>query len=1006
MNEENVKQIVLNILQSWSFDINDINLERSFTIKFGKNAVRIDNLNAVTSASPRADILVTKNNRNLFIFELKADSVQIDDEDIKQGISYARLTESITPYVVITNGKDTRIFNAYNNEELKQHDENFTIKIKNFDYTLSTDIENLYYQATKYLIGMSSQNLSIFCKQQINSRMETLKGTNINDNEKYIPELFIERDAIIEYFQDFLKSDSTCFSIIGESGTGKTNVICDLALKYASDSYPNYLSYFYTCHELHNSISDNLKEDFNLHFTQQNTEEQIIKKLTEFSDKQTIIFFDAVDEKNNNDFPVEFNNFVRIAKDKGIKICFTCKDIEYERFLRNNGNPTFITKTIYSIDDSSISFSLNNFSEDEYKKIESRYKEKFNLLDVPKDIAYELKNGFMLRIYAEIHKNKRKFQAENIIEMMHEYLEQKLAKMYNSQDDKDIANNIFVETGKHIWEQSIGKDVNVFPIMYRMSDKILEKDLKTALNLRINERIPNELFEHKILQKNVYEDVFISFYYTRFRDYVIGFKYLKLDTLSEVEFSNLLPTLYSSNIGISIVQWYYQFANNNHKKIIEQFFISKVLIFINEYNYLIDKYFKEIKDIICPNIKEKIAIGIVKEPANPYYFFYPAQHNNDIVTFFDNYSSYNNAYQNIGGISAALNIDDECDMKATAFKRLIEDVLRTLEIPHNRGLGAYPKYYPKSFLNPKNNPIILNERAYSLFDNYSHLLGYKYQINSQESHFTYSRYKQGVFPIKIDDILDKIKKLRIKIFLDMPDNTDFSNTVFSLDTDGNVLEYDEEKINNFINTNKILPNINIEGIDELEKSLYLYKPFSDTLDAPLPKPDLIEKKPLEICESIEGKIVNRLGEDIIYDVYSKTQRNKYCKQWTYKMYNAYIAYIEEFFPSIKKYLYTYSNLPITINYKINDCNDNINNSLYCQFCYEILFKQDQTKLIKLAKVNSFSSEYKGWRIMPAYPETMEENAVRMISDEIKNIYKEIAVEEYIKLPDNHYIYQF
>ncbi len=1006
MNEENIKQIVLNILQNWGFDKDEIQLETSFTIKFGKSVARVDNLKPITTASPRADILVTKNNKNLFVFELKADSVQIDDEDIKQGISYARLTESITPYVVITNCKETRIFNAFNNKELKQDDENFTIKIKNFDYTLSTDIENLYYQATKYLIGMSSQNLSIFCKQQIESRMETLKGTNINDDEKYIPELFIEREAIVECFEDFLKSDSTCFSIIGESGTGKTNVICDLALKYASDNYPNYLSYFYTCHELYNSIGDNLKEDFNLHFTQQNTEEQIVKKLADFSDKQTIIFFDAIDERNNNNFPVEFNNFVRIAKDKGIKICFTCKDIEYERFLKNNGNPTFITKSIYSIDNSNISFSLNNFSDNEYKKVESCYKEKYDLLDIPSDISYELKNGFMLRIYSEIHKNKRKFRAQNIVEMMQEYLEQKLAKMYNSQYDKDIANNILIETARHIWEQSIGKDVNAFPTIYRMSDKILEKDLKTALNLRINEKIPNELFEHKILQKNLYEDIFISFYYTRFRDYIIGFMSLKLDTLSSLEFSNLLPTLYSSNIGISIVQWYYQFANSNHKELIEQFFIGKILSFISAYNYLIDMYFKELKDIICPNVKEKIAIGIIKEPINPFYFFYPAKTNNDIITFFDDYDSYKNAYESIGGISTALNIDDECNMKAIAFKRLIEDVLRALKNPYSRVFGGYPKYYPKSFFNPKNNKIILNERVYSLFDNYSHLLGYKYQVNLQESDFSYSRYKQNIFPIKINDVLNKIKRLKIKIFLDNAENTDFDKTIFSFDGNDNVLEYDDCKINSFIKSNRILPDIKVEGIDELENHLRLYKHFSDTLDFPLPKPDIETKIPLKIYETINGTTVSRLGDDIIRDIYSKKQRNKYYRQWFYKMYNVYISYVEEFFPRIKNYLYTYSNLPIAINYKINDCDDDINNSLHCQFCYEILYNQDQDELVKLTEVNSFSSKYNGWRMMPAYPETIEENVILMISDEIKNIYKRIAMEENIELFENHYISHF
>lgn len=77
--------------------------------------------------------------------------------------------------------------------------------------------------------------------------------------------------------------------------------------------------------------------------------------------------------------------------------------------------------------------------------------------------------------------------------------------------------------------------------------------------------------------------------------------------------------------------------------------------------------------------------------------------------------------------------------------------------------------------------------------------------------------------------------------------------------------------------------------------------------------------------------------------------------------------------------------------------------MHCEFNYSILMKQKHNKPVKIIQTNNLHKEYWGSMLMPAYPETMEENAIRMISDEIKNIYKRIAMEENIELPDNHYI---
>jgi hypothetical protein len=53
------------------------------------------------------------------VIELKNDSLTIDQDDIDQGISYARLlADNITPFTIISNGTSIRIFDTISRKEL------------------------------------------------------------------------------------------------------------------------------------------------------------------------------------------------------------------------------------------------------------------------------------------------------------------------------------------------------------------------------------------------------------------------------------------------------------------------------------------------------------------------------------------------------------------------------------------------------------------------------------------------------------------------------------------------------------------------------------------------------------------------------------------------------------------------------------------------------------------------------------------------------------------------
>lgn len=173
MNEEDIRgKLLLPFLNDLGFDLSEISLEKTFTIRLGKSQQTIKG---------RSDILCKRNGKNLFIIELKSDSISITQNDIDQGISYARLLlDDIAPFTIITNGKTTRVFDSISREELKGTISDKSTFWKN-EYTLSTDDEiRIRYEALKNFISLSPENLKTFCETQVYDRMGHIIGNTDN----------------------------------------------------------------------------------------------------------------------------------------------------------------------------------------------------------------------------------------------------------------------------------------------------------------------------------------------------------------------------------------------------------------------------------------------------------------------------------------------------------------------------------------------------------------------------------------------------------------------------------------------------------------------------------------------------------------------------------------------------------------------------------------------------------------------------------------------------------
>jgi hypothetical protein len=80
------------------FESHELSFENSFPIRLGRFTARVDTQKQITTASPRLDILVKHNGTNLFVIEVKNDSINLGDDDKEHAINYARIVHPMAPF--------------------------------------------------------------------------------------------------------------------------------------------------------------------------------------------------------------------------------------------------------------------------------------------------------------------------------------------------------------------------------------------------------------------------------------------------------------------------------------------------------------------------------------------------------------------------------------------------------------------------------------------------------------------------------------------------------------------------------------------------------------------------------------------------------------------------------------------------------------------------------------------------------------------------------------------
>lgn len=583
LSEEDIRtRVVATWLADHGFTAENISVEFSFELRLGRNVYRVGEESPHSPIfRPRADVLVrSSDGRNLLIIEVKAPNEILDANVKAQGISYARLLKSggIAPFVVITNGHETQIYDSITEEAMQDayiptnhpHAQN--------RFRVSVDDIALRAEALETFISLSSDNLLAFCRVQVAQRMRLLRSDDSFSGKKYIPALYIEREDARKQLHRLLHEERRqVVLLVGAPQVGKTNFVCHSVEERLESGQP---CLFYSAIGMEKGLLEEIGEDFNWIFDESATSHRIIHKLTRVlqrTNQRLLIFIDGWNEASQGLARAIDRGSERLAGDE-IQVIVSFTNVAARRLLLDEvGNLSYVAES------ASISTQAVSQMEVSPKKVSKNQSRVFITRYSPE----EMKNAY--KTYAQYFKvtiaNRHQKVADPLLLRigMEHFTGRTLPETLD--EPQLLEQSILSKTLRVADLEEDG--VKIF--LRETADEIFIKDAPVSqaevlrkCGLSIVQSPPIGLFEAALLTKvcGFANLPALDFYYSRERDFVIAFwsrNWLsKFQISKETSFSELSLVI-QTQAGIDSLRWF--LIQPDHKT-----YLQSIIKFLSSYN--------------------------------------------------------------------------------------------------------------------------------------------------------------------------------------------------------------------------------------------------------------------------------------------------------------------------------------------------------------------------------------------------------------------------------------
>lgn len=517
MTEEDLRtKIIYTWLKDLGFENEQLHLEYSFKINLGRYAYKIKSSSdeKQDTAYPRADILVKdNNNKNLLIIEVKEPNHKLNETDKLQAISYARLLPQIAPFTILTNGKETIIYDSITTESLNKQSIPFTHTYIKNNFKVTTPDLGFYNYALETFIGLSSENLLRFCEQQVEEAMGLLKSDDIFSGKKYIPSLFVKRREQEEILKKLISDvENNLIFVTGSPQHGKTSFICNFVENQLKDGQP---CIFYPAINIQNSLLDELESDFKWILSEKlsiyNVMTQKIQNILEDTGSRLLIFLDGLNEASL-EFIVTLNKDFTRLKNLNITFIVSFTNLTARRLFTDKVNnvtelASYLSLSLRDLEalevDSRHNYkniiTIPSYVNDEAKEAIKKYSKRYNVEFLSDNLIYD---PFLLRIIMSYYKNDKFYGDIDEIKLLKCYIMEKYFR--TKEMDELTIENILENISKNIFEYDS-------PIPF-----------KKIFNFTTKENI-DPLFESALLAKTYKNNnYFLEFYSEREQFYFIS----------------------------------------------------------------------------------------------------------------------------------------------------------------------------------------------------------------------------------------------------------------------------------------------------------------------------------------------------------------------------------------------------------------------------------------------------------------------------------------------------
>jgi len=306
LNESTLEARIDGILKQIFPTFHNVNVQhqKSFSIHFGHHDVLVD-LKDPSKYASRAilDILLTINDKNVILLELKREGLALTSNDKEQGLSYARLINPMPPITLISNGTENQFYNTYTKESLDCNEVDVSLieKITESSFKLAL---NDFKEAVNTLLNNDNSIFSKIINQISEDKFELQTGKIDDFNKPICSDFQIERE-LLEDIEKLFTDSNSLVGIVGHSFSGKTSLLYQYFKKLNSEN--NFLLYI-DCYDHNYSILQQLANHFSRNTKVSITKDKIREWLINSLSNNTEARFYLLLDNFNNEIPDEIKN--------------------------------------------------------------------------------------------------------------------------------------------------------------------------------------------------------------------------------------------------------------------------------------------------------------------------------------------------------------------------------------------------------------------------------------------------------------------------------------------------------------------------------------------------------------------------------------------------------------------------------------------------------------------------------------------------------------------------